>query len=238
MLEDRSPGPAELREFVLKNTPTPPAPRPAARPLNALRSRRAPRRAAAPRSKSRENENGRLPAERRLGTAGLGGEKLPGPGTGDAAAPGKAAGPARSLPAARPLPAAGASVLPNRGGGAVPGRSPPPRPHRSRAGAPRPPSPSPPAPGRAAGAPLRARPPPPAGSSPPSPVKAERRLLPGCCPPRSHPAPAAASALPRRGGRQGSGRGVFKENVYLHVSASTKYYTWSVSTPNLLYYET
>lgn len=44
------------------------------------------------------------------------------------------------------------------------------------------------------------------------------------------PVPGAAAGRERRG--------VFKENVYLHVSASTKYYTWSVSTPNLLYYET
>lgn len=70
--------------------------------------------------------------------------------------------------------------------------------------------------------------------SPPGPQRPARRAWPGSAWPGSA---RPGSALP--GAAAGTEqRDVCKENVYLHVSASTKYYTWSVSTPNPLYYET
>lgn len=67
-------------------------------------------------------------------------------------------------------------------------------------------------------------------------VEGRRILAAAACPERPGPRLRFGSSQARRQSRQR--RGVCKENVYLHVSASTKYYTWSVSTPNLLYYET
>lgn len=161
---------------------------------------------------------GKIPGDRR----GLSPATPPVPGSG---------GPRKTRPATRSLLRSGSNRAPNL-------RLLLPLPPAERPAAPRTP-----APGCAARAPLRARPPPPFPSPVPvhpaapdpgrvfTSVSAERlRLLFGWCPPRARLFSGAPSGRERRG--------VFKENVYLHVLASTKYYTWSVSTPNLLYYET
>lgn len=176
---------------------------------------------------------GKIPGDR----LGLSTATPPVPGSG---------GPRKSRPAARSLQPSGPDLVPNL-------RLFLPLPPAERRAARHTP-----APGCAAGAPLRARPPSPpfpspvpgsparfpfppplpvpAGSSPPCPLNDRGGFPAGVRPAATRPRPRARLFPGAAAGRER--RGVFKENVYLHVSASTKYYTWSVSTPNLLYYET